>query len=374
MQKKDGDNMFLSQITLENFRNYDKETIKFNKGVNLIIGDNAQGKTNLLEAVYYLSNLKSHRLYQNQDLIKKTAKNAKILASIIDITTNYKVKIKITNEAKEIVVDENSLKSSEYKKILNVVIFYPEDLELIKGYSDIRRDYLNHQISSLSIEYKRLIGEYNKLLKLRNDWLKRKKQGEIVDLDYFNIINDYFHDKSSQIYYLRNKYLNRVNDRINHFYEFLTSSTGLKLKYMTEIDDLTNLNNIRFEFKKLIDKYRNEEIITGKSLIGPHKDEILFFLEDNNLKTVGSQGQQRMAVLSYKFSEMNIYNEIKKEKSILLLDDVFSELDSQKQKKLLNLICDFDQVIITTTDVNNINIEKDFNIIKIKNGKQLNDR
>jgi len=365
--------MILDKIILQNFRNYVKEEFNFKKGINIIIGNNAQGKTNLLEGIHYLSNLKSHRSYNDSNLINENFKISKIKAIIKNDTNKNNIVIKIYDNKKEITVDNNNINTIEYNNIINTVIFFPEDLEIVKGYPEIRREYLNNQISNLNKEYKKLLNEFNKILKMRNDWLKRKILGESVDYEYFKIINDYYIKRSAKIYYFKNKYIFKINEKIDDIYYSLSNNKGLKIKYITDIDMSDDLKIIE---KSLLEKMiyqEKKEFSVGKTLIGPHRDELLFLLDNINIKEKGSQGQQRMAVLAYKFAELSIFKDVKNKNSILLLDDVFSELDISKNKNLLKLIEKFDQVIITTTDLKKINIDKEkINIIKIKNGKKEN--
>jgi DNA replication and repair protein RecF len=364
--------MILNKIILQNFRNYENEEFKFKKGMNIIIGNNAQGKTNLLEGIHYLSDLKSHRVFQDINIIMKNKNKARIKAFVQNELTKSKIQIDIFENKKEIFVDENKIEKNNYYDIVNTIIFFPDDLELVKGYPEVRREYLNSQIIALNSEYKKLLIDYNKLLKTRNDWLKRKMFGEKMDIDYFNIITNHYIKRSSKIYNFKNKYINKINEIINNNYSKISDQSNLKIKYITEITNFNNIDIIETELTTLIKKNYEQEILQGKTLFGPHKDDIQFLLDEENLKNIGSQGQQRMAILAYKISELEIYKEVKQKNSILLLDDVFSELDIKKNKNLLNLLYSFEQVIITTTNTKNISFKnKDINIIKISKGKLL---
>lgn len=361
--------MLIKKVILQNFRNYDYEEFHFERGINIIIGNNAQGKTNLLESIFYISNLKSHRSSKEINLIKKNKQKAIIQTTIESNDTNYKIKLEIKNNEKKIMVDNNKKKQKEYKKIINTVIFFPEDLDIIKGYEDVRRDYLNHQLSNLSDDYKKTIYEYNKLLKMKNEWFKRKRSGVDVDYEYLNVLNDYFAKKAVNLYIARNKYIKKINSYIADIFKSISLEDNLKIDYITQVNLQMEKSLLIEEVNNKISENSKEEELLGKTIFGPHKDELVFNLSNNSLREIGSQGQQRMCVLSYKLAELLVYEEITREKSILLLDDVFSELDFEKQKNILKLITKYDQIIITTTDINNIKIDKkNINIIKIKEG------
>jgi DNA replication and repair protein RecF len=364
--------MILNKIVLQNFRNYENEEFKFKKGINIIIGNNAQGKTNLLESIHYISNLKSHRVFQDINIIAKNKIKARIKAFIQNEQIKNTIQIDIFENKKEILVDNNKIEKNNYYDIVNTVIFFPEDLDIIKGYPEIRREYLNQQIISLNNEYKKLISDYNKLLKTRNDSLKKIMIGEKIDMDYFNIVTNYYIKISSKIFNFKNKYINKINEIISDNYQKISGNDELKIKYITEINNFDSIKLIEEQLTNTIKENYSQEVIQGRTLFGPHKDDIQFLINDENIKNTGSQGQQRMAILAYKISELEIYKEVKNKNSILLLDDVFSELDIKRNKNLLNLLYSLEQVIITTTNTKNIKFNnKEVNIIKINKGKLL---
>ena len=315
--------MVLEKINIFQFRNYNTLELTLSPGINIIYGKNAQGKTNLLESIYVLALTKSHRSFIDNNLIKVGEPGAKIKG------TNQK--------QKKLKIDQTEIKKiSDYISKMNIIIFYPEDLDLIKGSPSIRRRFLNLEISQINSNYLNLYNEYTKILKMRNDYLKKVNKGISIDHSYFEILNKYFVEKAVLIYQYRNKFINQLN-----------------------------------KILEKMDRLQNAEMKLGSTLIGPHRDDIEFYIEDKNIKNYGSQGQQRMAVLALKLSEIELFKEKTGNIPILLLDDVFSELDENKKNNLLSYIKNEIQTIITTTDLNSIDksILKKSKLIEIDDGK-----
>ena len=367
--------MLIKSLELVNFRNYDNLFINFSPKLNIIYGNNAQGKTNILEGIYTLCLTKSHRLYVDNNLIKNGMEFTRLNGIFENNVLDKNLKLLINEKGKTLEKNNNKIKKiNEYVSESNIIIFYPEDLNLIKGSPLERRRYLNIQLSQLYSDYMVNLNDYNKLLKMRNDLLKKLKSNYIVDLNYFSIITNYLIDRAINIFNLRKKYFEEINKYSSKIYEQISGYKNFKLIYKPNIDlDIENMKEYLLEiFKK---KY-NDEIKFGTTLIGPHKDDYSFELDNTNLKELGSQGQQRMAILTLKLSEIEIFKNLKNEKPILLLDDVFSELDDIKKNLLLKYIDDDMQVIITTTDLNNIDkkILENAKLFEIENAKIINIR
>ena len=368
--------MFLKSIKIRNFRNYEDLTLDFFKGVNIIYGNNAQGKTNLLESIYFLSFSKSHRSFIDNSLINEKYNEAYISGKLLKDDVEYKLEIGIDNKKKKLKIDQNEIKKiSDYISLSNIIIFYPEDLNLIKGSPKERRHFLNSEISQIYSNYLDVIGDYNKLLKMRNDYLKKMQLGELVDFNYFDILSKYFIAKATDIYIMRNKFVNRLNEFNRSIYLDILGVDGFHIKYVTDLKEINNHDDVEKELMRISELQKSNEIKYGKTLFGPHRDDIEFYLLDKNLKQYGSQGQQRIAILSLKLAELEIFKKYKKIKPILLLDDVFSELDDIKKNNLLKYISSDLQVFITTTDLNNINKDllKNAKKIKIENANVIND-
>lgn len=361
--------MYIKDINIKNFRNYDNLSLKFDKGINIIYGNNGQGKTNLLESLYFLALTKSHRSYIDNNLIKNNKDSFKLVGNIYFNKIKTKLEINYSDKNKILKIDNNEIKKiNEYISKMNIIIFYPDDLELIKNSPNIRRRFLNLELSQLQSDYYVLINDYNKILKMRNDYLKKNNN---FDKNYFNIITNYLIDKSIQIYRIRNKFINKLNDNIGDIYYNLTNIKNFNIIYKTSINfDNYNKDYLKEKLEKEFNKLYEKELKYKVTLIGPHRDDIEFYIENNNIKQFASQGQQRMAVLALKLAEINIFKQYKDDYPIILLDDVFSELDKKKKNNLLKYIDNDIQVLITTTDLSNIN-KKLLNrskLIQIDNG------
>ena len=321
--------MKLTKISLVNFRNYGKLSITLNKGMNIFIGDNAQGKTNILEAISFLSLTKSFRVINEPDLIKFNKEKAIV-----------KGKVKDENSIKEL---EINLEKGKKNLLINK--------------TPIRRNILNIQISQLSKSYLITYNEYNKILKTRNEYLKTLFSNSLADKSYFDILTTKLISKAVTIYQMRKEYIDLVNENISNIYQKISSSEEkLFVRYEPNVE-FSNYEKdyIQEKLFKIYKKNYFKELNNGMTLFGPHRDDFSFYLEDKNLKMYGSQGQQKLAVLSYKISEINIFEKIIKTKPLLLFDDIFSELDIKKRNKLLKYVQEDIQSIITTTDIKNIN-------------------
>lgn len=368
--------MILKQLSVKNFRNYSSANINLSSKINIFFGQNAQGKTNLLESIYFLSFTKSHRSFIDNTLIKNGEKYLKI-TGILKNNSPFKTKLEIVLEKdkKSIYVDDDVYKKvGDYITKLNIIIFYPDDLDIIKGSPNIRRRYLNSEISQYDNNYLILLNKFRKIQKMRNDYLKKMSINNNYDEQYFFIMNDYYIDSSLKIFKIRNNFINEINEVIENIFYDLTGLKGFHVDYKNSLNimDFNNLDNnsIINIFKEKMHNNLDSEIRVGSSLIGPHKDDIEFYLNDLNLKNYGSQGQQRLAVLTVKLAEIEILKKHNLETPILLLDDVFSELDDEKKNRLLKYISKDIQTIITTTDLKNIDkkIKKKSKLFEIENG------
>ena len=253
---------------------------------------------------------------------------------------------------------------------MNVIIFYPEDLDLVKGSPTIRRKFLNLELCQLYSNYYVILNEFNKLLKMRNDYLKKINKSNKFDKNYFDILNNYFVDKGIYLYLMRKKFIERLNEISPNIYFNITKCENFKIKYVTNIHLDQEKEKIKEEFLKTLEQNFHREVKLKATIIGPHRDDLEFYLGEENIRNYGSQGQQRVTVLSIKLAEIEIFKKYKETNPILLLDDIFSELDYKKKNNLLKYIKKSVQTIITTTDLKQINkkiIEKS-KLIQIENG------
>ena len=365
--------MFLKSINVVNFRNYDNLELELSPNVNIIYGDNAQGKTNLLESIYFLAMTKSHRSFIDDNLIREGEKIAKIdgLVSNDDFETN--LRIVLSTASKKMFVDGNNYKKvSDYVSRMNVIIFYPEDLELVKGGPLVRRRYINLELSQLYSNYMDILNDYKKLIKIKGNYLKGVKSGNKMDDNYYSILNEYIIKRSVPIYIMRKKFIDKINMFASSIFFDLSGTKGFNIRYKTSINmDDVDSDRIGLELREQSKLLLSDEIKMGKNLLGPSFDDFEFYIDDMNIKKYGSQGQQRMAVLAIKLSEIEIFKNYLNTSPILLLDDVFSELDSVRKNNLLKYVNSSIQTIITTTDLDSIDSEivNGAKLFNIKNGK-----
>lgn len=349
--------MNIYKLNLVNFRNYSKLNISLNKNMNIFIGNNAQGKTNILEAIMFLALTKSHRAVNEADLIKFGREKTIVKGKIKNNNIIKELEIAMEKGNKVLKVNKTLIKkNSDYISNLNVISFTPDDLEIIKGSPSVRRNILNIQISQLSKTYLNTYNEYNKILKTRNEYLKILFSNSLADKNYLDIITDKLIEKAIVIYKIRSEYITLINKSINDIYNNICDSNfSLAIKYEPNITiDLYEDEEIRGLLRKVYKNNYKKELNNGMTLFGPHRDDFSFYLNNFNLKSYGSQGQQKLAILSYKLSEISIFSEKCDTTPVLLFDDIFSELDIKKRNKLLKYIHEKAQSIITTTDLKSI--------------------
>ena len=360
--------MYLEKIKIKNFKKIIKLETELNKNINIFIGNNAQGKTSILESIYVLALTKPSKSVEESDLINKSSNFSLIKGTLVNEKSKKEMEFILTNQQKTLKINKKEIKKvGDYLTNLNVIMFSPDDLDIIKKSPLVRRNLLNIELCQLFPNYMKVLNEYNKILKIRNEYL-RKNYGN-MDKAYFDIITEKLVDRLIIIRNYRQKYVECINSKIEIIYKRIMKTGNLKVVYD---------KNISFESKEEIinyykDNYYNE-LDKKMTLFGIQKDDLWFYVDDMNLKDYGSQGQQRVAVLSFKLAEINIFKETKKTYPIVLLDDIFSELDIEKRNNLLKFIKSNIQFIITTTDIKNISekIVEKANIFKIKDGNIIN--
>ena len=363
--------MKINNLKLKNFRNYVDLDIEFNDKLNIIIGNNAQGKTNILEAIYFLSITKSFLSVHEKTLIYKDMDNAMVSGNVLNNGFRKDLSILINSEGKKIEINKKIIKRHiDYLGNLRVIIFSPDDIRLLKDSPGNRRRFLNIELSQLYDKYVKILSEFNIILKQRNEYLKVCSKSGNINQEYFSIIDEKYVDLAISIYIYRNNFIKKLNEYIGDKYYSISGDNGLIIKYISdiEISDRESMKKIMLD--KLV-SIRNRDIIYGSTNVGPHKDNFSFYLGDNNLSMYGSQGQLKMSILALKLAEIDVFRSITNENPVLLLDDIFSELDIEKRNKLINLIKNGVQTIMTTTDLSEIDegLIRIANIFKIENGK-----
>lgn len=365
--------MILKKISLLNYRNYEKVSLNLNDKINIFIGNNAQGKTNILESIYVLALTKSHRNTNDYNLIHYNKDSSKIEGKVKRKNLIDTLEIRLTKTDKKVFKNKTNIKKiSDYISNLNVILFTPDDLEIIKGSPSIRRNLLNIEISQISNRYINTLNEYNKILKTRNEYLKMLYVNHFSDKKYLDILTDKLIEKAIEIYKERKQFIDAINCNIEPIYYEITGIHDLSIKYINNCD-IEEYSEEKIK-EKLQKKYRENykrELLQGMTLYGPHRDDFEFFIKEENLKMFGSQGQQRLSVICFKLSEINIFKENTEDSPILLLDDIFSEIDKTKKNKLIKFINKDIQTIITATDLKGISkkIIEESTIFKVAAGK-----
>lgn len=342
--------MQITYLKLLNFRNYEKLELEFSKHTNLIYGKNGMGKTNLVEAIYVLSLTKSFRGSSDKVLINESKDVTKIFGTVFD-SINKDYQIVINSKGKNVKINNNLCKKmSDYISKINVILFNPDDLKFIKESPSVRRKYLNIDISNCDNEYLIYLSSYNKLLKQRNAYLKTMYYNANASNEYLGVLTDKLIDYGIKIYEKRSEFIKNINNYLSDLYKKISLKSKLEMKYISSFDGLNK--------DKLIKKYKEMEEkdkLFGKTQFGVHHDDVLFYLNDVIIKDYGSEGQQKNAIIAYKLAEIELFKKIKNKYPILILDDLFSELDEEKINNILNLIDGDVQTFITTTEIDKIN-------------------
>lgn len=342
--------MKIHHLKLLNFRNYEKMEVSFSPKYNIIFGNNGSGKTNLVESIYVLALTKSFRGTVDKILLMNSKDVCRIEGEVSDKYTN-KYKLILKDGGKKVKINNTKVdKLSDYISQISVVLFNPDDLRFIKDSPTIRRKAINLEISQINNSYLKNLNMYNKLLKQRNSYLKTTNINANSSSEFLTILTNKLVDYGEKIYESRRKYINLLNQKIGELYNSICGIQDLKLEYISDYKD--------FDRDKILKKYQdnlNRDIILGKTTIGIHHDDIKFKLEGYNIKDYGSEGQQKNAIIAYKLTELEIFYQIRGNYPILILDDLFSELDRFKINNILNLINDDIQTFITTTEIDKIN-------------------
>ena len=367
--------MNIKNITLHNYRNYEQLNINLTPNINIFIGYNAQGKTNIIEAVHFASIGISHRTRNDSDLIywQKKEANINIKFSKRGIISVLKILLR-KNQRKQLFFNGENIKQKELPGLLTMILFSPEDLMLIKGSPAQRRRFLDIELSQISLIYYNQLVQYNKILLQRNNLLKKIKENNKL-IDMLDMWDEQFAKNAAFIVDKRLKNMNKLNELAQYTHSYISNDVEkLTIKYNISKSD-NNLSKIE-DYNQLygwylnnLKKYRKNDIFKGSTSIGPHRDDIYFFINNIDLKSFGSQGQQRSAVLSLKLAELELLKNETGEYPVLLLDDVMSELDNNRRNSLLNFLQKKNiQTLITATDKDLFNNNNN-NIFFVDNGK-----
>lgn len=365
--------MRIEHLKLTNFRNYSSLELDFNNNVNIIIGDNGKGKTNILESIYVLSLTKTNRYGVEENLIKFDEEIAKLEGIVRKDDLIKKQEIYLTKKKKQIFINNKEMRRiRDYISNFCVISFTPEDLEIVKGSPNVRRNMINIDISQLHNNYISYLNEFNQIVKIRNEYLKKMNIDGNSDVRYLDVVNTSMIEKGIKIYQYRYDFFKKINELLPKIFKKLSGLDNLMIKYETNFDlGEFELEKVKKNYESKLNKNFKVELMQGVTLVGPHRDDFSFDLSGINMKEFSSQGQQRLAIIALKIAEIYLYKEETGEYPVLLLDDIFSEIDTKKRNKIVNFLLKDIQSIITTTDINDIDedLVKNATIFKVNNNK-----
>ncbi|KAB7707635.1 DNA replication/repair protein RecF [Bacillus aerolatus] len=351
--------MHITDLSLENYRNYVSLDIEFENKVNVFLGENAQGKTNIIESIFVLAMAKSHRTSNDKDLIRWEAEYAKIKGRVQKARSSIPLELIISKKGKKAKCNHlEQQRLSQYVGNMNVVMFAPEDLHLVKGNPQVRRRFIDMEIGQVSPVYLHDISQYHKVLQQRNHYLKQLQIKKTNDFTMLDVLTDQLIQLAVKIVRKRFDFIHLLQDWARTIHSGISrGGENLDILYEPSVDvsdghDSSKMVNI---FEEKYHSQRKKEVERGVTMSGPHRDDLVFQVNDKNVQTFGSQGQQRTTALSVKLAEIELIHSEIKEYPILLLDDVLSELDDYRQSHLLNTIQGKVQTFVTTTSTEGIN-------------------
>ncbi|MDU6522412.1 DNA replication/repair protein RecF [Enterococcus devriesei] len=349
--------MRLNKLELRNYRNYSELSLAFPNRLNIFLGENAQGKTNLLESIYVLALTRSHRTSSEQELIGWHEDFAQIKGRIERGTSELELELLLTKKGRKSKVNHiEQKKLSSYIGQLNVILFAPEDLSLVKGSPQMRRRFIDMELGQINPVYLYDLAQYQQTLKQRNLYLKQLSEKKQTDEIYLDILTEQLVDFGSKVLANRLQFIKKLEYWSNDLHSKITNQKEtLAIQYDASIPlESEAVEAIRTVFMNELIKNRKREIFKGNTFLGPHRDDLIFMVNQQNVQTYGSQGQQRTTALSVKLAEIDLMKEETGEYPILLLDDVMSELDDSRQIHLLETIENKVQTFLTTTTLNHV--------------------
>ena len=341
--------MYFKKIELKNFRNYEEEEIEFNDKVNIITGKNAQGKTNLLESLYIMSLGKSFRTNKDIEMIgfEKDYCRAKSLS--VKEGRELEIEINIGREGKTVKINGSKTeKNIELLENVFTVVFSPEDLKIVKDEPEKRRRFIDRELCQLKPVYYKNLGRYKKILQQRNSLLKQQEIKE----DVIDVWDESLAEYGAKIIQERSRFIGKLNEISKEISRRITNGKEtLEISYDANIEKKESLEEQKYYLKKELSKNLKADIFRRSTSAGPHKDDLRICAEGMDIRRFGSQGQQRTAALSLKLAEIKMIREETGVSPILLLDDVLSELDEERQRFLIRSMEEI-QLFITTAELN----------------------
>ena len=376
--------MYLKNINLYTFRNYYKQSVSLQSQKTILLGNNAQGKSNLLEAIELLATLKSHRTRRDQDLISEGEKSSQIIANIERIYGQSELSITFRSSGKRTLMlnHERLHRHLDFLGHINAVEFSCLDLDLVRGSPEIRRTWLDTLLIQLEPIYAHIINQYHKILKQRNSFLKiirgqfndqKDSDGLLGAVSQLQLWDEQLSETGTRVTRRRNRVIQRLLPLAQRWHKSISGKAEL-----LEINYLSNINiknedhqTIQQRFLEKIEQCSAVERNLATTVVGPHRDDVEFNINKKQAKFYSSQGQQRTLVLAIKLAELQLIEDVIGEPPLLLLDDVLAELDHNRQRQLLEVIQGRFQTLITTTHLPNFDTEwlKSSQIIKVEGGK-----
>ncbi|KRL06350.1 DNA replication/repair protein RecF [Liquorilactobacillus hordei] len=371
--------MYLKEMTLKNFRNYRDVNLVFSPQINVLIGENAQGKTNLLEAIYVLAMARSHRTNNERELVNFAKDEALIQGILERKLSKLKLELFLGKKGKKAKVNHlEQAKLSQYIGQMNVILFAPEDLALVKGSPAVRRKFIDMEFGQIDAHYLYNLSQYRVLLKQRNHYLKQLQLKKAKDLVLLEVLSDQIAAFGAEIIAKRIIFLDELEKYAQGVQAQITGQKEeLKFNYDTSVENIyeKDVKQLYTDLKKLYETNQNKEIFQGSTLYGPHRDDVQFLINKKNVQVFGSQGQQRTTALAVKLAEIDVMKNETGEYPILLLDDVLSELDGARQTQLLRAIQDRVQTFLTTPSMSEVTrkLIKDPKVFRIEAGNIKNE-
>lgn len=360
--------MYIKNLILKNYRNYSDERFEFSNGINILIGNNAQGKTNCAEAIFYLCSGYSPRVARDKQVVKYGENKAIVIGSAESNFGNVEVSIEFSStSAKSIKVNGTPIKKiGELMGNINAVFFNPDDLKLIKESPDDRRRFMDVSLSQMSRRYFYALKKYKNILDERNSLLKNSSVEEIEEV--VKMWNEQLMQQAKIIENGRLEFLKSLAPKAQKMHAFLTDGKE-ELQIIPEMKCLKDgVFEDEFYLNSMAERLQ-KDIILGYTTLGPHRDDLKITLNGEDVRTFGSQGQQRTASLSLKLAELEIFKEKFNEYPVFILDDALSELDVLRRKRLLEML-NGKQTIITSTELfDKLPTDNSVSVISIENGK-----
>ena len=349
--------MYLTQISLANFRSHKSLTLSFDSGITCLLGNNGEGKTNVVESLYFLANQESHRVASNQPLINKDAAVAKVSGNFNINDTNLQLEIELNQgKGNNFWLNKNPVKTKEALGVAQVVIFAPEDLEILRGDPSNRRYFLDQTATMLNPRVAGIRSDYERVLKQRNSLLKsasmlsgKAQQTAITTLDVWN---ERLIQLAAELILVRLNLLTNLMPYVNDYYQQIAPNNNFDFNYQpswTELKLEQDITWIKTQLEQALVVASPEEIKRGVTLVGPHRDEVLFSLNQLPIKGYASHGETWSAALSLKLGVLHLLQSSINSTStpILILDDVFAELDDRRREQLMQIALGVEQTIIT---------------------------